>query len=53
MPDHHLRVSRHARVGEGFRWFAIDVLGFDEAFFGVLQQLGAAIAIVQRGCSPT
>jgi hypothetical protein len=33
-------------VGEGFRWFEIDVLGFDEAFFGVLQQLGAAIAIV-------
>jgi hypothetical protein len=33
-------------VGEGFRWFEIDVLGFDEAFFGVLQQLGAAIAII-------
>ena len=33
-------------VGEGFRWFEIDVLGFDEAFFGILQQLGAAIAIV-------
>ena len=33
-------------VGEGFRWFEIDVLGFDEAFFGVLQQIGAAIAIV-------
>jgi BT1 family protein len=33
-------------VGEGFRWFEIDVLGFDEAFFGILQQLGAAIAIL-------
>jgi hypothetical protein len=33
-------------IGEGFRWFEIDVLGFDEAFFGVLQQLGAAIAIL-------
>lgn len=33
-------------VGEGFRWFEIDVLGFNEAFFGSLQQLGAAIAIV-------
>lgn len=33
-------------VGEGFRWFEIDVLGFDEAFFGVLQQVGAAIAIL-------
>ncbi len=33
-------------VGEGYRWFTIDVLGFDEAFYGTLQQLGAAIAIV-------
>ncbi len=33
-------------VGEGYRWFAIDVLGFDEAFYGVLQQTGAAIALV-------
>jgi hypothetical protein len=33
-------------VGEGYRWFTIDVLGFDEAFYGVLQQLGAAIALV-------
>ena len=33
-------------VGEGYRWFTIDVLGFDEGFYGVLQQLGATIAIV-------
>jgi hypothetical protein len=33
-------------LGEGYRWFAIDVLGFDEAFYGVLQQVGAGIAIV-------
>ncbi len=33
-------------VGEGYRWFAIDVLGFDAAFYGVLQQVGAGIAIV-------
>jgi hypothetical protein len=33
-------------IGEGYRWFSIDVLGFDEAFYGVLQQLGAAIALV-------
>ncbi|MET0194981.1 MAG: hypothetical protein ABW200_16600 [Hyphomicrobiaceae bacterium] len=33
-------------VGEGYRWFTIEVLGFDEAFYGVLQQLGATIAIV-------
>ncbi|MGE5267760.1 MAG: hypothetical protein ACM3L9_10380, partial [Deltaproteobacteria bacterium] len=25
-------------VGEGYRWFTIDVLGFDEAFYGVLGQ---------------
>jgi len=33
-------------VGEGYRWFEIDVLGFDEAFYGVLQQTGAAIGLI-------
>jgi len=33
-------------VGEGYRWFTIDTLGFDEAFYGTLQQLGAVIALV-------
>ena len=33
-------------VGEGYRWFTIDVLGFDETFYGVLGQIGAAIALV-------
>lgn len=33
-------------VGEGYRWFTIDVLGFDEAFYGVLSQIGAAIALI-------
>jgi hypothetical protein len=33
-------------VGEGYRWFAIDVLGFDEVFYGVLQQVGAAISLI-------
>lgn len=33
-------------VGEGYRWFTIDVLGFDESFYGVLQQVGATISIV-------
>lgn len=32
-------------VGEGFRWFEIDVLGFDEAFFGTLAQIGAGIGL--------
>jgi hypothetical protein len=32
-------------VGAGFQWFSIDRLGFDEAFFGVLQQIGAAIGL--------
>lgn len=31
--------------GEGYRWYAIDRLGFDEAFFGVLGQIGAALAL--------
>jgi MFS family permease len=33
-------------VGEGFTWFSIDVLGFTEGFFGVLQQTGAAIGLI-------
>lgn len=33
-------------VGEGYRWFTIDKLGFDEAFFGLLGQIGAGIALV-------
>jgi hypothetical protein len=32
-------------VGAGYQWFTIDRLGFDEAFFGVLQQIGAAIGL--------
>lgn len=32
-------------TGEGYRWFLIDVLGFDQAFFGVLNQIGAAIGL--------
>ena len=33
-------------VGEGYRWFAIDMLGFDEAFFGTLAQIGAGLAML-------
>jgi len=32
-------------VGEGYRWFTIDMLGFDEAFFGTLAQIGAGLAM--------
>jgi MFS family permease len=32
-------------IGEGYRWFMIDQLGFDETFFGVLQQTGAVIGL--------
>jgi MFS family permease len=32
-------------IGEGFRWFAIDKLGFDEAFFGTLAQIGSGVAL--------
>jgi hypothetical protein len=33
-------------VGEGYRWFSIDMLGFDEAFFGTLAQIGAGLAML-------
>src|SRR5262245_19371913 len=33
-------------VGDGFFWFEIDVLKFDEAFFGVLRQTSAIIGLV-------
>lgn len=33
-------------VGEGYTWFRMDVLGFDEAFFGVLAQIGAVVSLV-------
>ncbi|MGZ8400496.1 MAG: hypothetical protein ACXWVI_04260 [Methyloceanibacter sp.] len=33
-------------VGEGYRWFTIDMLGFDEAFYGTLAQIGAGISLV-------
>jgi len=33
-------------VGEGYTWFSIDVLGFSEGFFGVLQQTAAAIGLI-------
>ncbi|MCC6887152.1 MAG: hypothetical protein IT536_01230 [Hyphomicrobiales bacterium] len=32
--------------GDGYFWFTLDVLKFDEAFYGVLRQTGAVIAIV-------
>ncbi len=32
-------------LGEGYRWFAIDRLGFDEAFFGVLQVTGTGVGL--------
>jgi MFS family permease len=33
-------------VGDGYTWFLIDTIGFDEAFFGVLGQIGAGVGIV-------
>lgn len=33
-------------VGDGYRWFSIDKLGYDEAFFGVLGQIGTTLALV-------
>jgi hypothetical protein len=33
-------------VGDGYRWYAIDRLGFDEVMFGVLQSTGTAVGFV-------
>ncbi len=33
-------------VGQGYTWFTIDVLGFDESFQGTLNQIGALLALV-------
>lgn len=32
-------------VGSGYTWFTMDVLGFDEAFQGTLNQIGTALAL--------
>jgi hypothetical protein len=32
-------------IGDGYRWFAMDRLGFDEAFFGVLQQTSTGLGL--------
>jgi MFS family permease len=33
-------------VGDGFFWWTLDELKFDEAFYGVLKQIGAILSIV-------
>jgi BT1 family len=33
-------------VGDGYFWWTLDVLKFDEAFYGVLRQTGAVLAFV-------
>jgi MFS family permease len=33
-------------VGPSYAWYSMDVLKFDEAFFGVLAQIGAALALL-------
>jgi hypothetical protein len=33
-------------IGAGYTWFAIDVLGFSEGFFGVLGQIGTGVGFV-------
>jgi MFS family permease len=33
-------------IGSGYAWFAIDVLGFSEGFFGVLGQIGTGVGLV-------
>ena len=33
-------------VGQGYTWFTIDVLGFDESFQGTLGQIGTGLALI-------
>ena len=33
-------------VGDGYFWWTLDVLKFDEAFYGILRQTGAILSIV-------
>ena len=33
-------------VGDGYFWWTLDVLKFDEAFYGTLRQTAAVIALV-------
>jgi hypothetical protein len=33
-------------VGDGYFWFTLDILKFDEAFYGALRQTGAVLAIL-------
>lgn len=33
-------------VGDGYRWYAIDKLGFDERFFGTLQVTGTGVGLI-------
>ena len=33
-------------VGDGYFWFTLDVLKFDEAFYGMLRQTGAIVGLV-------
>jgi hypothetical protein len=33
-------------VGDGYFWWTLDVLNFDEAFYGILRQTGAILSIV-------
>jgi BT1 family protein len=33
-------------VGDGYFWFTLDVLKFDEAFYGILRQTGAIVGLV-------
>ena len=33
-------------VGDGYFWWTLDVLKFDEAFYGILRQIGAVVGLV-------
>ena len=38
-------------VGDGYFWWTLDVLKFDEAFYGNLRQTGAILPLLRCGCS--
>jgi MFS family permease len=40
------RLSTSIALGDGVMWWEIDILGFDEQFFGVLAQIGTTLGIL-------
>ena len=41
-----MRSARRPAVGDGYFWWTLDILKFDEQFYGMLRQTGAVLALV-------